>query len=1055
MKLFSRKPFKLSHGDSSSFYVILSAVFVLISLACIVAIVRIRSIADTSLSPTQTAQAGNAAPAVDEATPSDATGSGDISLPSSGLLLNEGTTVNLYVRGSVSDSNGCANLDHIDVKAYRSGATGGESCTPDNNDCYAVTIPHGDIVCSGPSDLDAAYEAIMPVQYFADPSDVGSQYEGDTWIALATAYDAGGANGNLAADFEMQSLAAFGLSTESINYGSLSLGATSPQQTVTFSNTGNRLVDAYVNADLNMHSNLAGFADILSTAVHYSLSDGFAYNTGDTAVELTQTLMDLNLEQQTDEVNPTTVPGYFRFKMPASGVNGTYSNILTFTAFATAYLQDTPTINSMSVTSTLVGGETMQVTITGTDFPSNSQVFLGATQLTTVRNSSESLTITILSSQLQEAGSTPLTVVNPSTNNTSAPVNFLVLNYPPRFTGISPTTKTQYSGEFTLTLNGDDLTPTSQVKIDGDDVATTYVSRTQLTAVIPSSYVDAVGDHSITITNPAPGGGTSVTQTLTVHNADPMLSSISPSSKTIGDAQFTMTLTGTGFNSNSQAKLGGSNRTTSFVSPTQLNVTIPATDMADVGTASITVENPAPGGGTSAGQTFTVNNPAPTLSSISPSSKNKDDAQFSMTLTGTGFSSNSQAKLDGSNRTTAYVSPTQLTVTIPATDMASAGTYDITVVNPAPGGGTSGVQTFTVNNPAPTLGSISPSSKNARDAQFTMTLTGTNFQSNSQVQLGGSDRATTYVSPTSLTAVIPATDMASGGSLNITVVNPAPGGGTSGAQVLTVSNPVPSLSNLGSTSKTVGSAQFTQVLDGSNFVPTSQVQVDGVNRDTTYVTANRLSIVVPASDMTTTVVYNYTVVNPAPGGGTSAVRTFTVTNPAPTLNSIAPASKYVNNPEFTLTLTGTGFAPGSIVRANGSDRATTYISSTQITAIILASDLAASGLVPITVFNPAPGGGTSAIRYITVQVERPTLGSVSPNTKTVGSAQFTMTFTGTKFAPDSQAVLESNNLATTYVSATQLTAIVPASAMTAPGTFYVWVSNQGLNSLQSITFTVN
>jgi hypothetical protein len=52
---------------------------------------------------------------------------------------------------------------------------------------------------------------------------------------------------------------------------------------------------------------------------------------------------------------------------------------------------------------------------------------------------------------------------------------------------------------------------------------------------------------------------------------------------------------------------------------------------------------------------------------------------------------------NGSNRTTTFVSSTQLTATIPASDIAVAGTAQVTVFTPTPGGGTSSAQTFTIN----------------------------------------------------------------------------------------------------------------------------------------------------------------------------------------------------------------------------------------------------------------------------------------------------------------------------------------------------------------------
>ena len=64
---------------------------------------------------------------------------------------------------------------------------------------------------------------------------------------------------------------------------------------------------------------------------------------------------------------------------------------------------------------------------------------------------------------------------------------------------------------------------------------------------------------------------------------------------------------------------------------------------------------------------------------------------------------------------------------------------------------------------------------------------------------------------------------------------------------------------------------------------------------------------------------------------------------------------------FTLTVNGTNFVSGSIVRWNGADRVTTFVSLTQLTATISTSDILGSGNAKITVFNPAPGGGVSNI----------------------------------------------------------------------------------------------
>ncbi len=82
-------------------------------------------------------------------------------------------------------------------------------------------------------------------------------------------------------------------------------------------------------------------------------------------------------------------------------------------------------------------------------------------------------------------------------------------------------------------------------------------------------------------------------------------------------------------------------------------------------------------------------------------------------------------------------------------------------------------------------------------------------------------------------------------------------------------------------------------------------------------------------------------------------------NPVPTLTGLSPATATAGGAAFTLTATGTNFVSGATVRWNDVGRATTFVSATQLTASIPASDIAAAGTAQVTVVNPAPGGGAS------------------------------------------------------------------------------------------------
>jgi hypothetical protein len=74
---------------------------------------------------------------------------------------------------------------------------------------------------------------------------------------------------------------------------------------------------------------------------------------------------------------------------------------------------------------------------------------------------------------------------------------------------------------------------------------------------------------------------------------------LSPGQKAPGAATFTLTVNGTGFVSGAVVNWNGNARTTTFVSSSKVTASITAADIATAGTASVTVSNPAPGGGSS------------------------------------------------------------------------------------------------------------------------------------------------------------------------------------------------------------------------------------------------------------------------------------------------------------------------------------------------------------------------------------------------------------------------------------------------------------------------
>ena len=96
-------------------------------------------------------------------------------------------------------------------------------------------------------------------------------------------------------------------------------------------------------------------------------------------------------------------------------------------------------------------------------------------------------------------------------------------------------------------------------------------------------------------------------------------------------------------------------------------------------------------------------------------------------------------------------------------------------------------------------------------------------------------------------------------------------------------------------------------------------------------------------------------------------------NPVPQIvgpaepDAVAPGSG-----PFTLTVYGANFVPGAVVNWNRQPRSTTFVSSDELQAEILASDVAQNTAGYISVTNPPPGGGESSASWTQVEVHTPT-----------------------------------------------------------------------------------
>ena len=476
----------------------------------------------------------------------------------------------------------------------------------------------------------------------------------------------------------------------------------------------------------------------------------------------------------------------------------------------------------------------------------------------------------------------------------------------------------------------------------------------------------------------------------------PVVTSVVPARLRAGTGPGAMTLRGSGFNLFSVAYWNGAPQATSVVSATELQAQIAAADVLAAGAAAqVVVATPAPGGGTSAPLTVPIDPPpslVPSALTAAPSSR------LTVTLAnGFGGATDWLGFATTGSANTSYLTFTYIgtgvtdrtwTVTVPSTP----GSYEFRLFlnNGYTRAATSA--TITVDaavNAAPTISSLSPASTPAGNPDFTLTVNGTGFAPASVVRWNGAPRPTTFVSATQLRASIAAADIALIGQALVTVVSPAPGGGTS--NVVPFAMTPPPILTVSASSVAPGATVTATLTNGAGGAQDWLALASTAMANTSYTTFTYVGAGVTTRTWTVTLPST-----PGPyefrlflnNGYTRAATSPTVTvsagvNGVPSIVSLSPARASAGAGAFTLTVNGAGFATASEVRWNGAARPTTFVSATQLRCAITAADVAAPSTASVTVFSPAPGGGTSTAASFVVSP--PPVLSVSATTATPGT----------------------------------------------------------------------
>ncbi len=546
-------------------------------------------------------------------------------------------------------------------------------------------------------------------------------------------------------------------------------------------------------------------------------------------------------------------------------------------------------------------------------------------------------------------------------------------------------------------------------------------------------------------------GGINTTKALSITidpapNPAPTTTSINPSSANAGDPGFTLIVNGTNFvNGVSVVRWNGANRTTQFVNANQLTADIPAADVASAGSATVTVFNPAPGGGTSNGQTFTINQTLNITTTTLPSTT--VGASYSQPVNATGgllvylwsLAPGSGPLPGGLNQNSA----TGTISGIPTT----AGTFNFTVRVRDALLRTDDQPLTIIVAAAPNISTTTlPSGTVGAAYSQAVSVTGGQGPFTWSISAGSLPNGLTQNTSTGAISGNPTT----GGTSNFTArVVDANGVADTQALSITVNNPTPSITSLNPSATTEGAGQFTLTVNGSNFVSGAEVRWAGTSLSTNFVSSTQLTANVPAARVNTAGSFNVTVTNPAPpaGGVTSAPAAFTVNPPLNITTTSLPNG--ILNALYSQTLQATGgtgsrtwsVVSGSLPSGLSLSAATGEISGTPTSAGT------ANFRVRVTDSAPFTAATDDQDLSITINNPQPSVLSLNPSSVIAGGGNFTLTVNGagnsTSFISTSVVRWNGEDLPTTFVGAQQLTAAVSAARIAISGSVSITVFNPG------------
>ena len=178
--------------------------------------------------------------------------------------------------------------------------------------------------------------------------------------------------------------------------------------------------------------------------------------------------------------------------------------------------------SALSPSSASAGGGDFTLTVNGTGFAQNDVVtWNGSPRPTTIAPMNTTVaTAQIARADIATSGIASIAVSTPNQVLATPSTTFTITgpnNPSPSVSSLSPSSGTAGSPDLEVFVKGSGFVSTSVVEWKGFPRATAFISASQVVALIPTADLSLGGTADVTVTNPAPGGGTSSAATFTIN----------------------------------------------------------------------------------------------------------------------------------------------------------------------------------------------------------------------------------------------------------------------------------------------------------------------------------------------------------------------------------------------------------------------------------------------------------------------------------------------------------------------------------------------------------